>query len=85
MEAYLLESDKKIKRKIFAKHISRWRKTNNFDHLYPWRNSKDSYKILVSEILLKKTTRKQGKRPRFGIKENIIEKHNISPVRTCSI
>jgi len=59
MEAYLLESDKKIKRKIFAKHISRWRKTNNFDHLYSWRNSKDSYKILVSEILLKKTTRKQ--------------------------
>ena len=28
---------------------------------------------------------RQGKRPRFGIKENIIEKHNISPVRTCSI
>lgn len=44
---------------MFAKHIIRWRKNNNLDHLYPWRNSKDPYKILVSEILLKKTTRSQ--------------------------
>ncbi len=28
---------------------------------------------------------KQKRRPRFGLKKNIIEKHNISPVRTCEI
>lgn len=37
----------------------KWRENNNFDSLYPWRNSKSRYKILLSEILLKKTTRAQ--------------------------
>lgn len=36
-----------------------WRKKNNFDSLYQWRNSKSRYKVLLSEVLLKKTTRKQ--------------------------
>jgi len=28
---------------------------------------------------------RQGRRPRFGIKEKIIRRYNISPVRTCKI
>ncbi len=51
-----LTSLKQIK---FSKILLRWRKTNNFDSLYPWRNSKSKYKILLSEVLLKKTTRTQ--------------------------
>jgi len=47
------------KKKQFSRKILLWRKSNNFDSMFPWRNSQDKYKILVSEILLKKTTRKQ--------------------------
>ncbi len=43
----------------FSKILLKWRDGNNFDSLYPWRNSKNKYEILLSEILLKKTTRKQ--------------------------
>lgn len=43
----------------FSKILLKWRKKNNFDSLYPWRNSKSKYRILLSEVLLKKTTRKQ--------------------------
>jgi len=50
--------DKK-KQTHFSKILLSWRKSNNFDSLYPWRNSKSKYKILLSEVLLKKTTRKQ--------------------------
>jgi len=48
-----------IKQNQFSKILLKWRKENNFDSLYPWRNSKSKYKILLSEILLKKTTRIQ--------------------------
>lgn len=44
---------------MFCRNVLSWRKKNNFDSIYPWRNSKDNYKILLSEILLKKTTRSQ--------------------------
>ena len=37
----------------------KWRQKNNFDEMYPWRNSPSKYEILLSEVLLKKTTRKQ--------------------------
>lgn len=37
----------------------KWRDKNNLDSLYPWRNSKSKYEILLSEVLLKKTTRRQ--------------------------
>ena len=43
----------------FSKILLKWRDKNNLDSLYPWRNSKSKYKILLSEVLLKKTTRKQ--------------------------
>jgi len=43
----------------FSKILLSWRKNNNFDSSYPWRNTKSRYKILLSEVLLKKTTRKQ--------------------------
>jgi len=49
----------KTKQRIFIKKILAWRKTNNFDSQYPWRSTKSTYKILISEILLKKTTREQ--------------------------
>jgi len=47
------------KRKKFCKKLLGWRKKNNFDSSFPWRNSRNKYKILLSEILLKKTTRVQ--------------------------
>ena len=49
----------KKKRACFSKVLLAWREKNNFDCLYPWRNSKSRYKVLLSEVLLKKTTRKQ--------------------------
>jgi len=49
----------KTKQRIFIKKILAWRKTSNFDYQYPWRSTKSTYKILISEILLKKTTREQ--------------------------
>ena len=47
------------KKNQFSKILLRWRNLNNFDSLYPWRNVKSRYKILLSEVLLKKTTRAQ--------------------------
>ncbi|MEX0862158.1 hypothetical protein [Nitrosopumilus sp.] len=49
----------KKKQSCFSKILLIWRKKNNFDSLYQWRNSKSRYKVLLSEVLLKKTTRKQ--------------------------
>jgi len=49
----------KKKQNNFSKLLLNWRKQNNFDSRYPWRNIKSQYKILLSEILLKKTTRNQ--------------------------
>lgn len=47
------------KKKQFSKILLDWRKSNNFDSPYPWRNSKSKYQIILSEVLLKKTTRMQ--------------------------
>lgn len=47
------------KRCRFAENLISWHLTNNAS--FPWREEKDPYKILVSEILLRKTTRKQVK------------------------
>ena len=49
----------KNKQSDFSKILLKWRKKNNFDSMYPWRNTKSKYKVLLSEVLLKKTTRKQ--------------------------
>jgi A/G-specific adenine glycosylase len=62
------------KRCRFAENLIFWHRTNNAS--FPWREEKDPYKILVSEILLRKTTRKQVKEifpcffqkyPRFSV------------------
>jgi A/G-specific adenine glycosylase len=53
------------KRCKFAENLISWHRTNKAS--FPWREEKDPYKILVSELLLRKTTRKQVKEifPRF--------------------
>lgn len=43
----------------FSRKLLKWREDNNYDQKFPWRNSQSRYKILLSEVLLKKTTRKQ--------------------------
>lgn len=41
----------------FRLNLSGWYKSNK--NVFPWRKTKDPYKIFVSEILLRKTTRSQ--------------------------
>lgn len=50
---------KLIHKRQFAGFLTKWRKSNNYDSEFPWRNSKSSYRIIISEILLKKTAREQ--------------------------
>jgi A/G-specific adenine glycosylase len=45
------------KKHIFAIKLLNWFKTNKTS--YPWRQTSDPYRILVSELLLRKTTRAQ--------------------------
>lgn len=59
LEGNQLKSAHGRKQRHFSKLLLNWRKNNNFDSLYPWRNSKSKYNILLSEVLLKKTTRRQ--------------------------
>jgi len=47
------------KSRRFAENLISWHRTNSAS--FPWREAKDPYKILVSEMLLRKTTRKQVK------------------------
>lgn len=47
----------KQKESEFVSRLLRWQAHNDAD--FPWRRTKDPYKILVSELLLRKTTRKQ--------------------------
>jgi len=47
------------KRQEFGKNLLKWRQKNNPDSIFPWRNTEDPYEILVTECLLKKTTRTQ--------------------------
>jgi A/G-specific adenine glycosylase len=44
---------------VFAKKLLTWHKKNALK--FPWRETKDPYKILLAEILLRKTTRGQVK------------------------
>jgi hypothetical protein len=39
----------------------------------------------ISKTQTFRDQQKQGRRPRFGIKSKIIEKHKIKPVKTCTI
>jgi A/G-specific adenine glycosylase len=47
------------KRRQFGENLLLWRQENNPDSIFPWRNTEDPYEILVTECLLKKTTRTQ--------------------------
>ena len=44
----------------FSKKLLEWWKENKQD--FPWRNTKNPYKILVAEMLLRKTTARQVKK-----------------------
>jgi len=56
-------------RKIFADKLLAWHQKNAIK--FPWRETRDTYKILLAEILLRKTTRKQVKE----IFESFIKKY----------
>ena len=45
----------KRKKEVFIERILDWRKDNNRDYLF-WRKTKNPYHILVSEMMLQKTT-----------------------------
>lgn len=45
------------KKILFTKRLLKWSKENRVRH--PWRESSDPFKVLLAEILLRKTTRKQ--------------------------
>jgi A/G-specific adenine glycosylase len=47
-------------KKIFVNSLLMWYRKNSLS--FPWRKTKDPYKILIAEILLRKTTRNQVKR-----------------------
>ena len=58
MEAVGLEPRFQAKVDEFLKGIFRWYEHKKRDHLF-WRNTKNPYYILVSEMMLQKTTVKQ--------------------------
>ena len=70
---------------MFCRNVLSWRKKNNFDSIYPWRNSKDNYKILVSEILLKKTTRKQVAKEWRTFIKNFPDVKSLSEARVAKL
>lgn len=45
------------KQQIFVNKLRSWH--SNYTRTFPWRETRDPYKILVAEILLRKTTRTQ--------------------------
>lgn len=53
----------------FVKHLLEWWEKNK--RHFPWRKTKDPYKILLAEVLLRKTTRDQVK----GIFEEFVKKY----------
>lgn len=59
MKNVCMDVNLRKKRQKFARLMLKWRKNNNPDSIFPWRNTEDPYEILVSECLLKKTTRTQ--------------------------
>ena len=67
--------------KKFSRHLLQWRQSHNYDSLYPWRNSKNKYRILLSEILLKKTTRKQVSQE---WKKIVSQCKNFEDIRRCN-
>jgi len=45
---------------FFSKQLLEWHKHNTLS--FPWRNTREPYRVLLSEILLRKTTREQVRR-----------------------
>ena len=56
----ILERSKINKLRKFTLKLLAWWDPSSFD--YPWRKTSDPYKILISEFMLRKTTRNQVKR-----------------------
>lgn len=50
--------DKAVSAEDFAEKLLRWYQENKRDY-FPWRKTKDPYKILIAEMMLQKTTSKQ--------------------------
>lgn len=48
------------KKDVFTSKLLIWHETNQ--EIYPWRSTSDPYVVLISELLLRKTTRKQVKK-----------------------
>jgi len=67
----------------FARRLLSWRSNHNYDHQFPWRvNSKDSYLVLISELFLRKTTRKQVE----AILRNFLDQYrNFTEIETASV
>jgi A/G-specific adenine glycosylase len=55
--------------KEFVARLLKWWSEHKFD--FPWRNTNDPYKILIAELLLRKTTAKQVK----ALYENFLSKY----------
>src|SRR3972149_12342169 len=68
------------KKNVFVSRLLDWHKSQQV--IFPWRQTKDPYKILVSELLLRKTTRKQVKDifSKFFEKYPTIESLSMAPV-----
>lgn len=65
---------------IFANKLLSWYKKNALR--FPWRETSDPYKILLAEILLRKTTREQVK----GIFDELVAKYpNLKKLASADI
>jgi A/G-specific adenine glycosylase len=62
-------STNRRKKKEFAEKLLKWWRTNKRD--FPWRRTDDPYKILIAELLLRKTTAKQVR----GLYEGFLSKY----------
>ena len=61
------------KKKIFVNNLLLWHKESNRNHLF-WRITKNPFHILISEIMLQKTTVKQVE----NLIHDFIKKNNLT-------
>lgn len=59
----------RVKMDSFIEALLEWHKSNNRNYLF-WRKTKNSYHVLVAEVMLQKTTAKQVQ----GLIENFLER-----------
>lgn len=69
----------------FVKNLMMWRGKNNLDFCFPWRNAGDPYKVLIAEILLKKTTRKQVANQWFKFIKKYPDFNALKNAKTASL